>query len=234
MHKVVGGHVTHEATINNEVASRVWLAAEVLCTWKWPGGCALASFLPSLSTYAKSGKYASIGEELDSIFNILLDGALVHGGSGAQSLSNIWPALDDKVEHIEEPFLRALVSLIFTLFRDNIWETDKAVTLFELLLNKLSIGEAINVNCLRILPPLVNVLIRTLSYRSIGSGECSRGVVDPDTSEGNLVEDTIRGWLQRTLLFPPLVAWQSGQGKAYYLLKVIFCFVLCLSFDVSM
>lgn len=219
-HKVVAGHVTHayssrpEETIR-EVPSRAWLAAEVLCTWKWPGGNALDSFLPFLCSYAKNINLASRQNLLDSIFNILLDGALVHGGNSSQSLFDIWPPLDDKVEVIEEPFLRAHVCLLVTLLENDIWERDKAMILYDLLVNKLFIGEAINKNCLRILPPIFSVLVRTLSYRGIGSDEYGRRV-DSDTSEGNQVRDAIRGWLQRSLLFPPLVAWQSGEGKACY------------------
>lgn len=38
---------------SQEVASSAWLAAEILCTWRWPGSSAVSSFLPSLSAYAK-------------------------------------------------------------------------------------------------------------------------------------------------------------------------------------
>lgn len=230
LQKVVAGHVTHacpsppEETIS-EVPSRAWLAAEVLCTWKWPGGNALDSFLPLLCSHAKSRNLASQQNFLDSIFDILLDGALVHGGNSSQSLFDIWPPLDDKVELIEEHFLRALVSLLVTLLKNDIWERDKAMILFDLLVNKLFVGEAINKNCLRILPPIITVLVRTLSYRSVGSNEYGRGV-DSDTSEGNQVQDTIRGWLQRTLLFPPLVTWQSGEDMEEWFQLVISCYPL--------
>lgn len=229
-HKVVAGHVTHaypsrpEETIR-EVPSRAWLAAEVLCTWKWPGGSVLDSFLPFLCSYAKNIKLASQQNLLDSIFNILLDGALVHGGNSSQSLFDIWPPLDDKVEVIEEPFLRAHVCLLVTLLKNDIWERDKAMILYDLLVNKLFIGEAINKSCLRILPPIISVLVRTLSYRSIGSDEYGVGV-DSDTSEGNQVWDTIRGWLQRSLLFPPLAAWQSGEDMEEWFQLVISCYPL--------
>lgn len=219
--KIVGGYATqaspflHEETTYNEVSSRAWLAAEMLCTWRWPGGSALGSFLPLLSAYAKSRSSSSEQSLLDSIFNILLDGALVHGESGAKSVHNHWPVLGDKVEDIEEPHLRALVSLLLTLFRDDIWEEVKAVTLFKLLQSKLFICESVNINCLSIIPLIVSVLIRPLTWRSISSGECN-GDVDPDAVEDNQVQDTIKSWLQRTLLFPPLFTRHAEKGKCVF------------------
>jgi hypothetical protein len=90
------------------------------------------------------------------------------------------------------------------------------MTLFEFLVNKLFIGEEINRNCLRILPPLVNILVRTSCRRHIGSGESATGA-KLDSSEENHMQDIIEGWLQRTLLFPPLVLWQTGEGKCMFL-----------------
>lgn len=196
-----------------QVTSRPWLVAEILCTWKWPGGSAVASFLPSLSSYAKSRSYGFQESLLDSVFNILLDGALVHGGRSARSFSHLWPASGDEVKDIEEPFLRALVSFLYTLFKDDIWETQKVKTLFEFLVNKLFIGEAININCLRILPPLVNVLVRALCQNSIGSGESSTDA-RLDSPKENHLQDALEGWLQRTLLFPPLVSWKIEEGNS--------------------
>lgn len=203
---------TNEFVTSQSHYFRPWLAAEILCTWKWPGGSALGSFFPLLGAYAKSRNCGPKECLLDSIFNILLDGALVHGASGELRSFNVWPISNDEVESIQEPYLRALVSLLFTLFKDNIWKKDKALILFERLLNKLSIGEAINTNCLRILPLIVSVLIRPLYCKSIGSGESSRDA-QPDSFEENPIQDTIKDWLQRALMFPPLIAWQTGQGK---------------------
>lgn len=214
--RVVAGYVKHSLPPSQETANeehpRSWLAAEILCTWKWPGGCAVASFLPSLSAYAKSRNYSSQESLLDFVFNILLDGALIHGGCGAQNFVCLGPASSEEVEDIEEPFLRALVAFLLTLFKDNIWETEKAMMLFELLVNKIFVGEAINTNCLRILPLIVNVLIRPLSQRSIRSHDSSRDT-QPDSSGENHVPDIIAGWLQKAISFPPLITWQTGQGK---------------------
>ncbi|XP_059429493.1 E3 ubiquitin-protein ligase listerin [Corylus avellana] len=212
-----------EEATKEEVTSKAWLAAEILCAWKWPGGSAVASFLPLLSSYAKCRSCCFQESLLDSIFNILLGGALVCGGKSAHSFSYVWPASGDEVKEIEEPFLRALVSFLFTLFTDGIWETEKAMALFEFLVNKLFIGEEINRNCLRILPPLVNILVRTSCRRHIGSGESATDA-KLDLSEENHMQDTIEGWLQRTLLFPPLVLWQTGEDMEDWFQLVLSCY----------
>lgn len=214
--RVVAGYVKYSIPPSeetpNEKLTRSWLAAEILCSWKWPGGSAVASFLPSLSVYAKNKNFSSQGRLLDFIFNILLDGTLVQGGCAAQNFVYLCPASSDEVEAIEEPFLRALVAFLLTLFNDKIWETEKALKVFELLVDKLYVGEAINANCLRILPLIVNVLIRPLSQRSIRSHDSS-GDAQHDSSGENHVQDVIEGWLQKALSFPPLIMWQTGEGK---------------------
>ncbi|KAL5580602.1 hypothetical protein UlMin_013044 [Ulmus minor] len=212
-----------EETTDEEVTIRAWLAAEMLCTWKWPGGSALASFLPLLSAYAKDRSSPSQERLLDSIFNILLDGALVHGGCSAQNFVSLWPALLDEMEDIKEPFLRALVSFISILFKDNIWETNKAMMLFGLLEDKLYIGEDINTNCLRILPRIVNVLAWPLFQSSIIAGE-SGEVAQPDSSSQNRVQDIIIDWLQKTLASPPLIMCQTGQDVEDWIHLVVSCY----------
>lgn len=202
--------LSEEAT--NENLTRSWLAAEILCSWKWPGGSVVASFLPSLSAYAKSKNFSSQESLLDSIFNILLDGTLVQGGCAAQNFVYLCAASSDEVEDIEEPFLRALVAFLLTLFNDNIWGYKKAMELFALLVNKLYVGEATNANCLRILPVIVNVLILPLSQRSIRSNDSS-GDAQHDSSGENHIHDVIEGWLRKALSFPPLITWQTGEGK---------------------
>lgn len=200
----------------NEEVTQAWLAAEILCTWRWPGGSAVASFLPLLSVYAKSESHPSQESLLDSIFKILFNGALVHGGCGAQVFVNLWPSPSDELEDVKEPFLRALVSFVSTMFEDNIWGAEKAMTLFELLIDKLYIGEILNRKCLRILPPIINVLARPLFQRSMIPVEAGKDS-EPESSGENHIEDIITGWLQRALLFPPLIMWQTGQGDCSYI-----------------
>ncbi|XP_022730534.1 LOW QUALITY PROTEIN: E3 ubiquitin-protein ligase listerin [Durio zibethinus] len=215
-----------EDKTNTEVTSRAWLAAEILCTWKWPEGSAATSFLPQLISFAKSRNYSSHGSFLDSIFSILLDGALIHGENCVQTSLHAWPTLGEDMEDIQEPFLRALVSFLFTLLKENIWGTGKAMILFQLLVNKLFIGEAVNTNCLRILPPILCVLVPTLWQRSIRSSECTSTDVKPDALDENRMQDTIKSWLQRILLFPPLVTWQTGQDMEEWFHLVFSCYPL--------
>ena len=192
----------------NEVTSRAWLVAEILCTWKWPGGNARGSFLPLFCAYVK--RSCSHESLLDSTFNMLLDGALLYSSRAAQSFINIWPYPVSLLEDIQEPFLRALASLLFSLLEENIWGRDKAISQFELLVSRLFIGEAVNIDCLRILPLILSYLVRPMCERNStfdDSGSCSG-----DSLMENTFQSTIEGWLQRVLLFPSLNEWQLGQG----------------------
>jgi len=139
----------------------------------------------------------------------LLDGALVHGDCGKLSLNHVWPVSFDEMECVEEPFLRALASLLLSLFEDNIWEKDKAIFLFEMLVKKLFIGEAVNLNCLKVLPLIMSVLIRPLSFRSDESTQ----VVQHDSFNASQMQDSIKDWLQRAILFSPSNAWQMEEGN---------------------
>lgn len=187
--------------------SRAWLAAEILCTWKWNGGSALCSFLPYLCDYLNSECYTPEDELLDSIVTILLDGALIHEGVAEPSVSNLSPVAN--VESIGEPFLRAVVSLVSRLLENDVWGKDKAVFLFNQLLNKLHIGETININCLRILPSVMDVIIRPLSV-PFGQDAANLKSASLGCCE---MQEAIIDWLQRTVSFPPLNAWQTREGN---------------------
>ncbi|XP_058075497.1 E3 ubiquitin-protein ligase listerin isoform X2 [Magnolia sinica] len=191
--------------------SRVWLAAEILCMWKWEGGSALCTFLPFLREYAKTGKSSPDENLIYSLINILLDGALVHGASGQTFFFDAWVATDDEIENIQDPFLRALISLLSTLMiKDNIWGKDEAVSLFERVLNNLFIGTTVNRNCLRILPFILKVLIQPLRSKSTRADEGGNDVPHDSLQEVQII-DTILGWLQMALSSPPLVTWQTGK-----------------------
>ncbi|XP_075088640.1 E3 ubiquitin-protein ligase listerin-like [Nicotiana tabacum] len=198
--------------------SRAWLAAEILCTWKWNGGSALCSFLPHLCDYLNSECYTPEDELLDSIVTILLDGALIHGGITELSLSNLPPVTN--MDSIGEPFLRAVVSLLSRLFVDDVWGKDKAIFLFYLLRNKLHIGETININCLRIFPSVMSVIIRPLSFPF----DKENANMQSASSECCEVQEAIMDWLQRTESFPPLNAWQTGEDMADWFHLVISCY----------
>lgn len=215
--RVVAGVITKESTssinshfldlsINRSNYSRPWLAAEILCTWKWLGGSALHSLLPPLCEYIKNGDSSFS----DSVFNILLDGALVHrAGSG---LNLLWTASFDEVEVVQEPFLRALISLLSTFFQNNVWGKEKAISLFNHLLNLLYAGDTTNLNCLRILPSVMNILVRTL--KTVFE-DGANGLSNPYIQ--NELHQPIVDWLKRVASFPPLNAWKPGDGRSHLL-----------------
>lgn len=200
---------------------RSWLAAEMLCTWKWQGGSAVSSFLPSLIQYTRNQDSFPSENLLDSIVKILLDGALVQGASSQMSFSSIYPPPHDELESIEEVFVRALVLVLHTLFEDSIWGRDKALGLFNLLVDRLFVGETVNSNCLKILPVVMSALIRPLSSQA---GELANA--KPDSSQGNEIHDIIEGWLRRTLSFPPLNTWYSGEDMEDWFQLVLSCYPL--------
>ncbi|KAK9159226.1 hypothetical protein Scep_005800 [Stephania cephalantha] len=205
--------------------SRAWLASEVLCTWKWRTGNALRSFLPSLGEFAIRGKYYE--ESLvDSIVNILLDGALVYGAHDDQCFFNVWTASDDEVENIKDPFLRALVSLLLTLYiKGNPWGKDKAAALFEHLADKLFVGTQLNRDCLRILPFVMNTIIQQLRNRE--NARCTTGGDSLlDTCKENEMHSIFENWLQRALLLPPLYLWLEGQDMEEWIELIVSCYPL--------
>ncbi|PIN19545.1 hypothetical protein CDL12_07776 [Handroanthus impetiginosus] len=202
-----------DLAINQSDYARPWLAAEILCTWKWFNGNVLHFFLPSFLGYVKKGDYGFA----DSILNILLDGALVHGaGSG---LNLLWQASLNELEAVEEPFLRALLSLLYAFFQDSVWGTEKAISLFKLLLDKLYIADAANLNCLRILPSIMNALVEPLSTEF----EDSTDDQSAPYSQSELHTVTV-DWLKRAVSFPPLSSWQTGEDMEEWLQLVISCF----------
>lgn len=207
--------IISEEAMDKEISLRAWLAVEILCTWKWSGGSAVASFLPLLIAYAESSNSSSKEILLDSIFSILLDGALMHGVTG-HSFFTTWEISSTEVEHIEEPFLRALVSYILALFNDGIWKTGKARILFKLLTNKLCIGETINSSCLKILPRVISALVHPLfESESVGTGSDAHH----DSAGENYIQATMTGWLEKALLFPPMFMWETGQGKYFWIIR---------------
>lgn len=202
IHRFLVGHK------DNGIASQAWLSAEIFCTWEWPGGNVQTSFLPTLVSFCKSEP--SGGGLLNSIFEILLNGALVHG----ESLGNMWVYFNYNIEDVVEPFLRALVSLLHNLFKEGLWGEEEAMAAFKMLTDKLFIGEETSKNCLRIIPFIMNIIILP-SRTKTKSGVSGEDALLP-------LEVLLRGWLERSLSFPPLVLWQSGEGEARFNFH-IFC-----------
>ncbi|KAI3987208.1 hypothetical protein MKX01_031692 [Papaver californicum] len=226
--RVIAGSVQETSSSSLEVQethpfSRSWLAAEVLCTWKWPGGSALGSFLPLLCEFAKAGNSYREENLLNSIVNTLLDGALVNGDNVEPRFLNVWPASDDEIESIQDPFLRALVSLLLALFiKDNIWTNDKAAVFLKCLNDKLFFETTVNSRCLRILPFLTSVIFRRLRRVPTESDEDAA----LEFSKENQVHNIIQGWLHRTLSLPPVIVLQADQDTEQWVQLVISCYPL--------
>ncbi|KFK27369.1 hypothetical protein AALP_AA8G374000 [Arabis alpina] len=199
---------------DNEFASQAWLSAEILCTWEWPGGNAQNSFLPTLVSFCKSEPTS--GSLLNSIFDILLNGALVHGEDERESLGSMWVDFNNHIEDVEEPFLRALVSLLSTLFKEDLWREEEAMAAFKMLTDKLFIGEETSKNCLRISPFIMSIIISPLrsKIQSDVSGEDTMPPLDVFLGD----------WLERSLSFPPLVLWQSAEDMQDWFQLVVSCY----------
>lgn len=216
-------NISHVSSLSEEtleeVTHRAWLAAEMLCTWEWPGGSAITTFLPLLSAYAKSEAQPPKEGLLDSVFDILLDAALVQGGSRAHSFPNFYGTTADEVKNIKEPFVRALLSLVMTLFNDDVWKYDKARTLFQVLINKLLIGDTVSINGLQILPLIMRILIQPLCGSHKNFTDLESLALEDDE-----VQETIIGWLQRILSFPPLFTWQRDNDMEEWFQLVASCY----------
>ncbi|ONK62651.1 uncharacterized protein A4U43_C07F6420 [Asparagus officinalis] len=200
----------HDSSFSSSY-SRAWLAVELLCTWKWQGGSALDSFLPSLSKYAK---YESPYPEVHVIFsivNILFDGALVQGSNGLWISFNTWVPSDDEVENIKDPFLRAITSLLLILFvKDKTWRKHEALEIFKNVVGKLFTDATVNRTCLRILPFLLSILIEPLLLQSTEFNDASKDVVLAPWKDDSVLKSVL-SWLQRALSFPPLGSGCSGE-----------------------
>ncbi|KAL8146674.1 E3 ubiquitin-protein ligase listerin isoform X2 [Apium graveolens] len=199
---------------------RAWLAAQILCTWKWPGGSVLSSFLPWLTSYAEQENYSSGGHLLDSIINILLDGSLSQGGCYESSAFNVLADSCEEFESIKEPHLKALVLLFSTLFEKNIWGAEKAAFYFKTLVNRLSIGGSVNLHCLKILPPIIGIIISPLCVLC----DESRVGVRSDSFDGIEIHGTFEVWLQKTLSLTSSTSWQTDMDV--WLQLVISCYPL--------
>ncbi|KAI3781450.1 hypothetical protein L2E82_11465 [Cichorium intybus] len=224
--RVIVGTVSYTSSSSSDVAPpqrypRAWLAAEMLCTWKWHNGDALSSILPSLVQYTKNQDSLFANNLFDPIVRILLDGAL-EKTIKKMSFFGIYPAPHDELESIEEVFVRGLVAVLKTLFEGNIWGKEKAFELFNLLMGRLFVGESINLDCLKILPVVISVLIGPLSSQADEFGNESNDEIAP--LEGNQIHDVIKGWLEKILSFPPLNTWNSGEDMEDWFELVMSCY----------
>ncbi|XP_068634592.1 E3 ubiquitin-protein ligase listerin [Aristolochia californica] len=233
--RVICGSISHASSEEAQIFpvsplasySRAWLAAELLCTWKWQGGSALGSLLPFLSMHAKNMNSSYEESLICSVIDILLEGMIVHGASFQLKFFNAWSAMDDEVENLQDPFLRGLVSLFSVLMiKDSIWEKGDIFSLFSRLLQHFFIGTTIHRSRLRILPFVLNVIMRPLLSKS----SCEDGpsnIAGFDSSKEEQLHNTISNWLDSALSLPPLTLPQTEQGKTgEWIQLVISCFPL--------
>ncbi|KAJ0978328.1 hypothetical protein J5N97_013802 [Dioscorea zingiberensis] len=237
--RVIAG-VDTETPISSEVASvepisssassypRIWLAAEILCTWRWPDGDPLTSFLPSLSKFTEN-LASSEDNIVFSIVKLLLDGSLVNGVSCQWVSFNAWALSYDEIENIEDPFLRSLMSMLLTLIiKDKVWGEYEALTLLRYVLDKLYGSTPVDRACLRILPYVLCVIIPPLLSKSCVSDEPCKDV-SLISSKEDLLHKNILNWLETANSFPPFAYGQTGPDVLEWIQVVISCFPLCAS-----
>lgn len=142
--------------------SRAWVAAEMICTWKWKGGSAFSTFLPSLVQCMKTEPCLEVSF-VSLLLDTLLEGALMHESSD-WSLFNSWHLSDSEIEKIQDHYLRALVALLFTTYtKESVLKESDALVFFEQLLSSLFIGSTVNRKCLRSLPFVMSTIIKPLT-----------------------------------------------------------------------
>lgn len=201
--------------------SRVWLAAELLCTWSWKGGDVLSSLITPLSKHVKDENPMSTVKIISSLVNILFDGALLHGINNHWVVFCSWITSDDGVDNIEDPFLRALVLLLHTfIVKDNMWGRLEAGDFVKHFLDKLFFDGHVNRACLRILPYVLSFVAHSLVFQRIefDGGSTKDGLPIPFESElyGNLIN-----WLEIAAAFPPLHLLETGNNEALEWIQVV-------------
>ncbi|KAJ4772899.1 E3 ubiquitin-protein ligase listerin [Rhynchospora pubera] len=209
--KVIGGDIPESPTSS---LSREWLATEILCTWKWQGGSAQHLFLPSLVEYTKGQTFF-----LSSIAKILLEGAVLHGSGFNTSswiLFNSWFSSDQEINKIQEPFLRALVTVLLVLSaKGNIHRESDASAFFEHVKDMLTDATSINRACLRALPYAMSAIIQPL---------CEK--LQSDHGNVNVIDGYILGWLQTCI--PYLSDQSSKEDFEDWIQVVLSCYPLII------
>ncbi|EEC72276.1 hypothetical protein OsI_05440 [Oryza sativa Indica Group] len=197
--------------------SRAWVAAEILCTWKWKGGSVFSTFLPSMIQHLKMESCAEV-----SILSILLD-TLLEGAfheCNQWVLFNAWHISDNEIEKIQDHFLRALVALLFSINSINecIWRESEALVFFEKLLSNLFIGSTVNRKCVKTLPFVMSTIIKPLSGKlKLNEASCYTDLVGQNilswldvaisclsSSPREVLQQDIVDWMQVVLSCFPL------------------------------
>jgi E3 ubiquitin-protein ligase listerin len=194
--KVIISEIPESSTFS---LSREWLAAEILCTWKWQGGSAQHSFLPSLIEYTRDESSL-----LASIAKILLEGAVLRGygfKNNSWILFNSWSPSNQEVNKIQEPFLRALVAILLVLSaKDNIHRKSDVSVFFKSVKDIVINVTSINQTCLRALPYVMGAIIQPL---------CEK--LDSDDGNDDDISGSLLGWLQTCI--SSLSDQSSKEGK---------------------
>uniref|UniRef100_A0A0D9YKV3 E3 ubiquitin-protein ligase listerin n=1 Tax=Oryza glumipatula TaxID=40148 RepID=A0A0D9YKV3_9ORYZ len=197
--------------------SRAWVAAEIICTWKWKGGSVFSTFLPSMIQHLKMESCAEV-----SILSILLD-TLLEGAfheCNQWVLFNAWHISDNEIEKIQDHFLRALVALLFSINSINecIWRESEALVFFEKLLSNLFIGSTVNRKCVKTLPFVMSTIIKPLSGKlKLNEASCYTDLVGQNilswldvaisclsSSPREVLQQDIVDWMQVVLSCFPL------------------------------
>ncbi|OAY73390.1 E3 ubiquitin-protein ligase listerin [Ananas comosus] len=208
--------------------SRAWLAAEMLCSWKWQGGSALRSFLPSLISNIKSETLSHGILIMTSIVDILLDGAVMNGTRSRWIFFDAWSLSDDEVEKIQDNFLRALVTFLLSIYvKDKLWRKCDALAFFERLTNVLFSSATVNRPYLRVVPFILSVIIpelfRSSEYEQSNDDDLLRYDLvnkrsseyeqfnDDDPLRYDLVNKSILNWLQTAISCHPVGSGESSE-----------------------
>ncbi|MQL94710.1 hypothetical protein Taro_027371, partial [Colocasia esculenta] len=209
--------------------SRSWVAAELLCTWKWQGGSAVESFLPLLNDFSKSEKSPEEGI-IYNVATVLIDGAISHGATDQLFFLNAWMVSDDEVENMQDPFLRALVSLLLNLFtKDNPWTKREAFLLLEYTVDKLFLGAEVNLSCLKVIPFVLNVIIQQLLIGNSEPAESQRPFI-LGSSDAEIMHHYILDWLEKAAHLQPSTSGQTGQNDfEEWIQVVISCYPLSIT-----
>ncbi|PKU81703.1 E3 ubiquitin-protein ligase listerin [Dendrobium catenatum] len=209
--------------------SRVWLAAELLCTWSWKGGNALNSLIMPLSKHANDMKSLSGVNIISSLVNILFDGALIHGTNNHWIVFCSWISSDDGVENIEDPFLRALVCLLHAfILKDDIWGRPETAHFIQHVLDKIFLNDHVNRACLRILPYVLSFVVRSLVFQRTEFDVSSKDA-SLEPFESVELYDNIIIWLENAAAFPPLHLLETGNSEALEWIQVVLaCYPLSL------
>lgn len=212
----LGSETGGEENLPNEVVGgskefcescRIWLAVELLCTWEWPGGNALIQVLPYLWSFARSRDGSCESSLLWGTIRALFVGSSNSNVSKAGGVSvPISAAVDNYRTVSEEPFLRALLSLLQGLLeKEDGWSIFDARVLFRLYVTQQEAADFVSPICaVQILPQVLAVLMPSLRKRGTGSDDA-----DKDDEWQSFLQTAVSLWVQKAMTGPPLVALDS-------------------------